>query len=564
MSLNIKDSDITIEKSGEYEIIGSSNIHNIYINANSTIILNNVDIDVSKESKAAIMIQEFKDVIIILVGKNKIKSGDNYAGVQMNGECKVLIKGDEEWSSLNIESGTSGAGIGGGFREDLAGELTIESCVLNILSTREGAGIGGGNGRTGGGNLSGKLTIEGGNINIITGNYGGAGIGGGCNGDLSGDVIINNGKISSLSGDFGIGSAIGGGYDANLSGELVINGGEVTAIGGEGASGIGGAMNLTEGGCLSGKVILNGGSILAKGGLYLGLYGGAGIGGGFDGNLSGEVNLNDGVIVAQKAGNANDIGAGSKGKTTGKITVNIENIQINPSLLNMNIGESNKLNVIVTIKPEVYANIAIYGKTKYFSEDTTVAIVNQNGLVTAVGKGKTKVIVTSMFDESKSATCSVTVSDEIIKIGDIDLLIEVDKEDLNEKDLQNIICYGNNPIIKEIYLYDNIKKTSLYATIQECDEIINVSAEYKQIKICLYITYSIVLFTSKEGMQDFKVYAFQEGSISSHLEFCLSKYEEFDINDFKVVLNPKYNVDKKYSNKYYLFKISGEIGLIKM
>ncbi|RDY23320.1 hypothetical protein CHF27_008720 [Romboutsia maritimum] len=563
MKLNISNGDVTIDSIGEYEIIGSSKVHNIHVNSKATIILDNVDIDVSKESKAAIDVDKSGNVIISLRGENKLKSGDNYAGIQMNGKCKVLIKGEENLSSLNIESGTSAAGIGGGYGDDLDGELIIEGGIINILSTREGAGIGGGNGTIRGGNLSGNVTINDGNLNITSGNYGGSGIGGGCSGDLSGEVIINGGKITSVAGKYGIGAGIGGGYDANLSGKLIINKGEVLAIGGEGASGIGGAINITKGGNLSGEVIINGGSITAKGGLYLEKYGGAGIGGGYNGNFSGKLILNDGEITADKAGNANDIGGGSNGEITGKVIIKIDKIQVNPTSLDLYIGESKIITSIVTINPEVHANISNFEKVKYLSEDTTVATVNKNGLVSAVGKGKTKIIVISMLDETKSAICSINVSNEIIKIGEIDLLIQVNKEELNIDELENIICYGNNPIIKDLYIDENIENFNVDVILPDCKEKVNSIVEYKKISLYLCITYSIALYTTKACMENLKIYALQKSEISSHLEFCLSKDEDFDINKFKIILNPKYEIDKNYSNKYYLFKISGTIGLVK-
>ena len=47
------------------------------------------------------------------------------------------------------------------------------------------------------------------------------------------------------------------------------------------------------------------------------------------------------------------------------------------------------------------------------TSDKSVATVNENGLVTAVGKGTAVITATSLEDEQQSASCTVTVSNPV-------------------------------------------------------------------------------------------------------------------------------------------------------
>lgn len=559
MILDISNGNIVIEEDGYYEILGSTTNYNIYINCKATIILNNVDIDVKRKSKAAIVIDELGDITLTFKGRNSLKSDDNYAGIQIKDKGKLLIKGDID-ATLNIESGTSGAGIGGGYGEDFEGVLIIETGVINILSTREGAGIGGGNGGYGGGHLSGDVIIEGGNINITSGNSGGSGIGGGSNADLSGNVVINGGQINTFPGENAIGSGIGGGYDGNLSGNVIINGGQTLSIGGEASSGIGAGVKINRGGSLSGTVTVNGGVIVAKGGNYIEGSGGSGIGGGYGGDLKGNIILNNGNITAIGAGNANDIGAGSNGEISGEISIKVYKIEVDPTYLYMNIGENYKIKSTLTIDPSINAHIEDLYKVLYFSNDENVAVVNEEGIVNAISEGETQIVATPLYDKTKHAICNVTVKkSNVIELGKIDLIIDVEKDEINLQDIDNIICYGNNPVIKNIFANYNIKSLNKNIELKDCKEKINVAAKYKETNIYLALSYSIVLYS----LNKFKVYALKNDYISSNLIYCSKEDYEFDINKFEIVIDPIYEIDADYSSKYYIFKISGNIFLVE-
>lgn len=563
IQLDVSKQNIVIEQEGDYQIIGKTTEYNIYINCKASIELNEIDIDVQKKSTGAIILGTKADVIISFLSNNTIRSADNYGGIDINGKSVLLLKGDKN-SYLNIYSGTSAAGIGGGYGKDLEGEVTIDSGNINIISTREGAGIGGGNGTNGGGHLSGKLTINGGIINITPGDYGGAAIGGGCCGDLSGNVYINGGVINCISGKYSIGSGIGGGYDANLSGNVLINGGEILASGGEGGAGIGSGIKVKNGGDLSGNVIIKGGKVNAIGGAYIGEYGGAGIGSGYGGNLSGNILLVAGEITAKGSGSAYDIGSGSNGEITGDVGIKVKEIEVTPTSLFLNIAQSKKISTNVILNPTIHADISNYQKIDYESENINIAIVDEDGVVTGLGEGKTKVIVTSLFDKTKSATCDIEVNGKNIIIGKIDLLIDVEKDEIDPVDLDRIVCYGNNPRIKKLYTNSSIDEINFKLTPPECEDVINVIAKYKHMYIYLYLNYSIALYTSSKCTEDLTIYALQPDCISCNIDFCLNIDETFLIDDYKILISPTYEIDKTYSEKYYIFKIKGNIELVKV
>ena len=85
-------------------------------NATAKVTLNNVNIDVRNEDKAAITTQGKGDVTIELDGTNKVVSGDNHAGLEKNNEGNLTITDSTpEQGSLDATGSDYGAGIGGGF-----------------------------------------------------------------------------------------------------------------------------------------------------------------------------------------------------------------------------------------------------------------------------------------------------------------------------------------------------------------------------------------------------------------------------------------------------------------
>ena len=259
--------------------------------------LDNVNIDTSKQNKAAVSVTGSGDTTIELDGDNKLKSGSAHAGLEHNktdtsGELTIQDN-NKDGGSLKATGGQFGAGIGGAGVNDA--QVKITGGKITATGGEFGAGIGGG------GKGSGDVTITGGEITANGGSYG-AGIGGGKGVYLASDkkihggdgkVTITGGKITATSKSFGAG--IGGG--SNGSGDVTIEGNtEVNAAGGTGGAGIGsGAGDAKANITLEGKV-----TIVAK----------AGDGNVAIGDINGEQELNGlapGSNVTRSDSEGNDI-----------------------------------------------------------------------------------------------------------------------------------------------------------------------------------------------------------------------------------------------------------------
>ncbi len=266
--------------------------------------LDNVNIDASSGSEAAVSVTGKGNTTIELDGDNELKGGYNRAGLEHNqtvdGEGnvtsgKLTIQDENNDGSLNATGGGFGAGIGGGSAK--AGQVTITGGTITAISG-DGAGIGGGQGNMGSNAGNADIEISGGTIEA-TGGYTSAGIGGGYYGDatikITGDAVIKNAtggtfgagiggggggngdvtisgnaKIENAQGGYA-GSGIGGGYGA--SGTVAIkDDSTVTATGGEVGAGIGGGVGGLADITIEGNATVN-----ATGGV-----GSAGIGGGYD------------------------------------------------------------------------------------------------------------------------------------------------------------------------------------------------------------------------------------------------------------------------------------------
>ena len=319
---------------------------NAEANATANVTLENVNIDVSSNSEAAITTQGQGNVTLNLSGNNSVQSGEYCAGIHKENTGNLTVTAPEGGtSSLNATGGKGGAGIGGGSNDGNGSNITISGGIVVAIGGENSAGIGGGGGGDSSRRNASKITISGGNVTangagsaagIGGGNGGsgtdieitggrvaanggeqGAGIGGGKNGDgsgitVSGGTVIATGKDNLVGGGAGIGGGSGGnGSDITISGgEVTANGGEVTANGGIGGAGIGGG----NGGSGNG-ITVSGGEVTAKGGTF-----GAGIGGG--GSVSGQGNgsnikIDGGQVTAQGGLSGAGIGGGQSSNGSG-------------------------------------------------------------------------------------------------------------------------------------------------------------------------------------------------------------------------------------------------------
>ena len=295
--------------------------------------LDNVNIDTSKQNKAAVSVTGSGDTTIELDGDNKLKSGSAHAGLEHNktdtsGELTIQDN-NKDGGSLKATGGQFGAGIGGAGVNDA--QVKITGGKITATGGEFGAGIGGGfkgsgdvtitggeihaNGGSysagiGGGEYSsGKVTISGGEI-TATGSYLGAGIGGGEKG--SGDVTITGGEITSATGGK-YGAGIGGGKEGR--GDVTIEGNtEVNAAGGTGGAGIGGGYGAKNNSNSTGNQITirsneNGSPTVnaVGGGTKKGIadIGGAGIGTGSKSDANTAITLEGKVTIKATAGKGN-------------------------------------------------------------------------------------------------------------------------------------------------------------------------------------------------------------------------------------------------------------------
>ena len=165
-------------------------------------------------------------------GDNKLWSGGERAGINVQPGATLIITGPDNNGSLEVGSFNNsagvdnyGAGIGGDKNEPNFGAIIIKSGKVNAYaqvqsgtnsSNAYGAGIGGGyNGTTG--STSGSILIEGGTVtaqcdNRTSTTEGGAGIGGGYNGTVE-NIMITGGTVTSTSengDDIGNGNSYSG------------------------------------------------------------------------------------------------------------------------------------------------------------------------------------------------------------------------------------------------------------------------------------------------------------------------------------------------------------------
>ena len=257
-------------------------IINNYTKKDTTVTIENVNIDVSKDNKAALSIKGEGDTTLKLEGDNTLKSGNGYAGVEKNDNTssgKLTITADSNQNTLMAVGGSGGAGIGSD-NNNSTSKLGITGGTITATGGNYSAGIGGGIRGNADVTITGNAVIK-----KAQGNYNGAGIGGGGVGNgtvtISGNAVVEEAVGgTSERGGAGIG---GGGWK---DGDVTISGNaKVDAQGGTSAAGIGG------GGSGSGTVKIYGNiQVSAKGGKagnrYKGYLGdGASIGsGGYSSN----------------------------------------------------------------------------------------------------------------------------------------------------------------------------------------------------------------------------------------------------------------------------------------
>lgn len=291
-TVNEKDDDVIVKGSGET----TSNVIEVINNTEDDLKITLSDVDIADtKGKAPLSVSGTGDTTIELDGNNSLTGSGWSAGLERN---------EEKDAAGNVVSG----------------KLTIQdenkNGSLEATGNYGGAGIGGGNLKN-----SGEIEITGGTI-TATGALDGAGIGGGGSGG-DGTVTISGGNITARGGSSdnpkaicGAGIGGGGGFGnatVTITGDAVIE----EATGGGGCAGIGsGYYNSKTDIAISGNAVVKN----AQGGAQ-----GAGIGGG-GGGLStggsiGTVTITDNAKVDNATGGEGAAGIGSG--VLGDVTVNI-------------------------------------------------------------------------------------------------------------------------------------------------------------------------------------------------------------------------------------------------
>ena len=291
-TVNEKDDDVIVKGSGET----TSNVIEVINNTEDDLKITLSDVDIADtKGKAPLSVSGTGDTTIELDGNNSLTGSGWSAGLERN---------EEKDAAGNVVSG----------------KLTIQdenkNGSLEATGNYGGAGIGGGNLKN-----SGEIEITGGTI-TATGALDGAGIGGGGSGG-DGTVTISGGNITARGGSSdnpkaicGAGIGGGGGFGTatvTITGDAVIE----EATGGGGCAGIGsGYYNSKTDITISGNAVVKN----AQGGAQ-----GAGIGGG-GGGLStggsiGTVTITDNAKVDNATGGEGAAGIGSG--VLGDVTVNI-------------------------------------------------------------------------------------------------------------------------------------------------------------------------------------------------------------------------------------------------
>ena len=271
-------------------ITGTSDTNTVTIDTskgNVDVTFDDLNIDASSRSEAAMSVTGSGNTTIKLDGDNHLTGGNGRSGIDSIGN--LTIYGGEN-DSLTAKGGSGADGSGGDGIH--SGSLTIYGGTVNA----NGGNCGDGNYSDGGSGIysdSGDVTISGGSTVTAKGGDGGS-FGGGSGISSFNRVAISGSTVTANGGDS---SSNSGGYGIS-SLDVAISSGTVTANGGDSKDGSGGNGIYSSSG-----VTISGGTVNANGGSGKNGNGGNGIIG------SGRVAISGGTVEA--AGGNGSTGGGS-------------------------------------------------------------------------------------------------------------------------------------------------------------------------------------------------------------------------------------------------------------
>ncbi len=136
---------------------------------------------------------------------------------------------------------------------------------------------------------------------------------------------------------------------------------------------------------------------------------------------SGIATVSDGVVTAVSAGNTTITVTTEDGSYTDTCSVtvtekiiNVESVSLDKTSITLTEEDTEQLTA--TVSPENATDTSVTWST----ENSSIATVSQDGLVTAVGAGTTTITVTTT-DSSKTDTCVVTVNAKTVSVDSVSL-----------------------------------------------------------------------------------------------------------------------------------------------
>ena len=180
----------------------------------------------SERGKAALSVQGNGNVEIELDGKNELKSDVLRAGLEKTSTGTLTLKDDNQKAGSLTATGNYNGAGIGGGSEGEGKKITINGGSVTATGGKDGAGIGGGDEGEGK-----KITINGDTVNA-TGGKMGAGIGGGREGKGSNVTVSGAAQVTTTVGKskdfyYGAGATIGNGGDR--TGGETVDGEEIQA-----------------------------------------------------------------------------------------------------------------------------------------------------------------------------------------------------------------------------------------------------------------------------------------------------------------------------------------------
>lgn len=129
--------------------------------------------------------------------------------------------------------------------------------------------------------------------------------------------------------------------------------------------------------------------------------------------------------------------------------IGVSQIQISPSNARMAIGKSIRLNAIITPDDATSTNVL------WSSTNTSVATVSQEGYVEAIAEGEVVIIASTQDGSNLSATCNISVYNDIILISEIILNpINIEGQE-NESATINAVIIPENATNKQLRWYSS-------------------------------------------------------------------------------------------------------------